>query len=161
VGAGYIAIGSFVGNQYVWKIGSTLSLDQQFVAPGTYRIHIVDTRKGAQSSDQKSDPFTIAAAPLIVTNIIPSSAPSDDNTTVVLYGSGFTFSSSISFDGLYGPTARTLYSSPDGRVLLFTVPTNISAGQHTLQVRNRYASSATTTTGNTINITITNPLTAQ
>ncbi|MCL5012167.1 MAG: peptidoglycan-binding protein [Patescibacteria group bacterium] len=156
VGAGYVAVGAFPNLSFTWKIGTVLSSNTP-VAPGTYRLRIIDTIRGAQSVDRVSDSFTIAAAPLTINTVFPSTVPADDNTSVVLYGSGFTPGTSIYFDGLTYSTAHVSYASPDGRVLVFTVPSSISVGRHTFQAQATYTSSATTTTSGTAFMTITPP----
>lgn len=158
VGAGYIAMGTFPDNTFVWKIGTILSSNTA-IAPGTYRIRITDTIRGPQSIDRVSDPFIVSATPVSIRTVFPSTVPADNNTSVVLYGSGFTSGTAVYFDGLIGSSAaQVTYASPDGRVLIFTVPTSISTGRHTFQAISQYTSSATTTISETAFITITPPV---
>jgi hypothetical protein len=84
-----------------------------------------------------------------VNTILPSSVPNDDTTAVVLYGTGFDASSRIYFDTRFGTPANVRYSSPDGTVIVFTVPTGLASGAHTAFLTN----STNTITMPSINVT--------
>jgi len=142
VGAGFItqALSSANGNQYLWKVGTVFSSQtnsNQTVLPGTYRIKIVDMTSTATSSDQMSGWFTIVTSQFMVDSVSPSSAPADNSTAVVLFGSGLTAYTSIYFDtNNSGTRVWNSYVSPDGTVLVFTIPTTVSSGSHTLFINN-------------------------
>jgi hypothetical protein len=143
IGAGFIAQGlsSNTGsNQYVWSVGKIFSSDMnsnQNVAAGTYRIRLEGVSSGALSTDQVSGWFTIVAPQFVVNSVMPSSSYADDATSVVLFGSGFTTSSSVYF-GTNNSSLRAnnTYVSPDGTVLVFTIPTTVPAGSYTLFINN-------------------------
>ncbi len=68
---------------------------------------------------------------------MPTSAVADNVTPVVLFGTGLTLGTSVYFDSdISGIRANNVYVSPTGTVLVFTVPTNVSAGSHTLIIHN-------------------------
>ncbi len=150
VGAGYISIGSYASHQYVWKTGSIISTPQP-VDPGTYRIHIMSTGN-SYAFDQYSNVFTITAPPVTIVSSMPVSLPANDATVGVLYGSGFTNMTVVYIDGVYA--AHVLYTSPDGRALVYTIPVTVPVGLHTMQARNVYASGQTALSG-VVNLTIT------
>ncbi len=149
-GAGFIVLNqstSIGDDQYLWKVGRVY-LSQpdayQNVVAGTYRIRLQSAGGSSVSSDQMSGWFTIVASQLAATSVIPSSAYADDATSIVLFGSGFTMSSSIYFDTNYSNLRATKrYVSPDGTVLVFTIPTTVPAGQHTLLIGNDNYNSTT------------------
>jgi len=151
VGEGIIASNLSTGNQYVWQVGTIISPDgtgYETIVPGTYRIHIETS-----GTDLYSGLFTTISPTLSINSIVPSSAlPADGTTAIVLFGSGFINSPTVYIDGYYG--ARTLFISPDGKVIVFSIPTTISAGTHTLMVTNQYGSGS-----NSMAITVTNPTT--
>ena len=159
VGQGYIA--SYVqGGQYTWTTGnvSVSGSGNQTISPGVYRIHVENATTGVAATDPISGTFTINPIPLNIADIIPTSAPADAKTTVILYGSGFNTSSRINVDTLYSITSPA-YVSPDGTALAFTIPTSVSAGEHSISVANTYSISTTTATAlsNAVNIAITTP----
>lgn len=128
-------------NQYVWKVGNVFSSQtnaDKVVDTGTYRIRIVSTNSSLTSEDIVSGWFTIVASQFTVNSILPTSAPADAATSIVLFGSGFTaYNNSIYFDTNYsGIRANNLYVSPDGTVLVFTIPKSVSSGTHSLYVNN-------------------------
>lgn len=147
-GAGFIALSQSAGingNQYVWNVGKIFSSQTntyQNLVAGTYRIRLQGTATGASPTDKVSGWFTIVASQFAVTSVTPSSAFADNATSVVLFGSGFTSSASIYFDTNYsGLMATNRYVSPDGTVIVFTVPTIVSSGTHTLYINNGQSSS--------------------
>jgi hypothetical protein len=150
-GAGFVAQDqspSSAGNQYVWKVGqvfSSLTNSTQTVSPGTYRIRLHSDVSGTASTDQVSGWFTIIAQQFVVNSVVPSSAYADNATSIVLFGSGFTTSSSVYFDNNYSSLrVNNAYISPDGTVLVFTIPTTVPAGSHTLFINNGISSSPVT-----------------
>ena len=142
VGSGFIAqsVSPTAGYQYLWKVGSVFSSQinsNTKVDVGTYRVRLQSTYSGATSSDQVSGWFTIVAPQFVATTVMPASAPADNSTSVVLLGSGFTYYTHLYFDtNDYSTRVTSSYISPDGSVLVFTVPTTMSVGRHTLFVTN-------------------------
>jgi hypothetical protein len=121
----------------VGKIFSSDMNSNQNVAAGTYRIRLEGVSSGALSTDQVSGWFTIVAPQFVVNSVMPSSAYADNATSVVLFGSGFTTSASVYF-GTNNSSLRAnnTYVSPDGTVLVFTIPTTVPAGSYTLFINN-------------------------
>jgi hypothetical protein len=150
-GAGFIALSqssNVSGNQYLWKVGniySSLTNSNQNISPGTYRIRLQGANTGSTPNDEVSGWFTVIAPQFSVTSVMPSSVYADDASSAVLLGSGFTQSTYIYFDSNYSnlqPTNR--YTSPDGTVIVFTVPTTVTPGSHTLFINNGQSSSPLT-----------------
>jgi len=144
VGAGFIAssldISTINGNQYVWNVGKVFSSQtnsSQTIIPGTYRIRMQNSVSGASSTDQTSGWFTVVAPQFSVSSVVPSSVYADNTTSVVLFGVGLNLSTSVYFDSNYSNLrANNTYVSPDGTVVIFTVPTTVPVGSHTLYVNN-------------------------
>ena len=150
-GAGFIALNQSPNantNQYVWNVGKIYSSQTnatQTLSPGTYRIRLSGTVSGASSADQVSGWFTVVAQQFAVNSVMPSSAYADNATSIVLFGTGFTNASSIYFDTNYSSLrANNTYVSPDGTVLVFTIPTTVPAGSHTLFINNGISSTPVT-----------------
>jgi hypothetical protein len=148
IGAGFVAqslSSNTNNNQYLWNVGKIFSSDMnsnQSVAAGTYRIRLESVSSGALSTDPVSGWFTIVAPQFVVNSVVPSSAYADNATSVVLFGSGFTTSASVYFGTNYSSLrADNTYVSPDGTVLVFTVPTTVPAGSYTLFINNGAGSS--------------------
>jgi hypothetical protein len=146
-GAGFIALNQSPNislNQYVWNAGKVLvsqANSTQSVLPGTYRIRLQGVSSGANSTDQVSGWFTIVAQQFSANSVVPSSSPADNVTSVVLFGLGLTSSVSVYFDSNYSSLrANNEYVSPDGTILVFTIPTNVPAGPHTLIINNGISS---------------------
>ena len=149
-GAGFIAqsLSPTSGNQYVWKVGkvfSTQSNSYRTLPTGTYRIRLQSINAGSGMTDEVSGWFTIVAQQFSVSNAMPSSAYADNASAVVLFGSGFTTASSVYFDTNYSSyRANNAYVSPDGSILVFTIPTNVPTGSHTLYINNGISSTPAT-----------------
>lgn len=133
-GAGFVAMSqspNITGNQYVWNVGkifSTQTNTNQTLSPGTYRVRIENSTSGW---------FTIVAKQFGATSVTPTSAYADNASAVVLYGSGFNSGTNIYFDTNYSSLrANNAYVSQDGTVLVFTVPTTVASGSHTLYIDN-------------------------
>jgi peptidoglycan hydrolase-like protein with peptidoglycan-binding domain len=145
-GAGFIATNLSGGSGYSWRAGtifSTATQSNQTVATGTYRIHIEQTSGGVSSADPVSGWFTVVGAPLAINSVTPSTIPADGHTVGVIYGNGFDSSSIVYLDQQYGTPATLQYVSADGTVIVFTIPTTISAGYHTVLVQNGAGSIST------------------
>jgi hypothetical protein len=146
IGAGFIAqsLSSNSSSTYVWKVGKVFSSNtnsNQNVAAGTYRIRLESISSGPASTDEVSGWFTITTSQFAVNSIMPSSAYADDSTSVVLFGTGLSSSASVYFDANYsGIRANNRYESADGSVLVFTIPTTVSAGTHTLYINDGVSS---------------------
>lgn len=161
VAQGFLVYGSYA-TQYTWTVGNVINAstgNRITVAPGTYRIHAVDAAMGAQSSDKPSATFAISGN-VSVSQMFPRTAPPDGATSVVLYGSGFSDKSMIYISG-YGNTGP-LFVSPDGRVIIFTVPNGLSVGVHFVSVLNTYgttngSTNATTIESNQTPLSVVNP----
>ena len=105
--------------------------------PGTYRIRLQNATSGASPTDQVSGWFTIIAQQFNASLIVPTSAYADNTTSIVMFGSGLTTATAIYFDSNYlNLRANNAYVSPDGTLLVFTIPTTVPSGQHTLYVNN-------------------------
>ncbi len=151
IGAGFIALSqvpALSNNQYIWNVGKVFSSQtnsSQFVSPGTYHIRLQSVNGGTDPSDQTSGWFTVLAQQFAASSVVPSSAYADDTTSVALFGTGFTASASIYFDSNYSSfRANNRYVSPDGTVLVFTIPMTVPTGLHTLFINNSQNSTPVT-----------------
>lgn len=156
VGQGYIASGLYNITQYTWKVGEIFSGDKKTISgPGTYRIRVRSSSRGIQAGDRTSVAIGINATPLYIRNLLPgSSMPNDGKTTGVIYGTGFNNTSAIKIDGEWGMAISPTYLSPDGRVLVFTIPSYIGPGNHTISVKNNYLT-ASTSPSNALDLVVT------
>ena len=132
-------------NQYLWKVGKIFlsqSNSYQTISAGTYRIRIHGSSIGNSATDQVSGWFTMVASRFSVSSIVPSRGLADDDTSIVLFGSGLTPSASIYFDTNYSNLRATnRYVSPDGTLIVFTIPVTVPAGPHTLYINDGQSSS--------------------
>ncbi len=162
-GAGYVAKSlSGSTNQYTWTTGNVSVAGQQanVVTPGNYQISIIDDVSFGSAFNIKSGVFSIAAAPLFINHILPSQAPADGKTTVVLYGSGYGSSTRAILTGpamTYNPIIVPQYVSGDGTLIWFYIPQYVTPGQYQVSVYNNYSSDplATSTPSNSASIQIT------
>lgn len=141
---GFITPNSQISNSYAWKVGSVLSSATNTyttVSPGTYRIHFESVSSG--SPDLYSGNFTISAPPISVTAIMPTTASLATNPTMVIFGSGLNYSANIMLDGPYTIAASVLYTSPDGTVIVFSLPSSAASGFYNAVISNAYGGSAT------------------
>lgn len=151
VGAGFVAMNLSPNsglNQYVWKVGAVYSSQTNSnitIAPGTYRLRLQSATYGASSNDEVSGWFTVTTPQFTVSSIVPSSGYADNASSVVLFGAGFTSGSAVYFDSDYSNVrANNQYVSPDGSILVFTIPTAVPAGVHTLYIHNSPGSNPVT-----------------
>ena len=154
-GAGYIASSLTGASTYLWTVGNVFSSQSgmnQTVSPGSYQIRIENSATGAEPTDPISQPFMIVNSPLNIASVFPASAPADGTTAVVLYGSGFTSLSSVGFTAS-GARSQPLYTSPDGRVLVFAVPVGTTGGSQEVYVTNN----SNQTSSNQVSFTPVNP----
>jgi len=153
-GAGFISQSVGNSNQYLWTVGNVYSSQTQSniaVPAGSYQIRIENPATGPEPTDPISNPFTISAATLNLSNIFPTSVTADGTTAAVLYGSDLNSSISINFSGS-SAKGQVLYASPDGRVLVFSVPVGTLAGSQSIYVSNSLNQSS-----NQLPFTITSP----
>lgn len=137
---GFIAQGLSNTNQYIWNVGNvyTSQSGTNITVPnGLYQIRMQSSALGAESSDPVSNQFSISPATLSISSVFPAVAPADGNRAVVLYGSGFNTNVSVQI-GSSGVRGTILYVSPDGTVLVFTVPTTAFIGSQTISVENQF-----------------------
>jgi peptidoglycan hydrolase-like protein with peptidoglycan-binding domain len=159
-GAGFIAMSQSANtnsNQYVWNVGkifTSQSNSYHILSTGTYRIRLQSSVSGVSTSDQTSGWFTIVVQQFAVNSVVPSSAYADNATSVVLFGTGFTNSTSVYFDSNYSSLrTNNQYVSSDGTVLVFTIPTTVPPGSRTLYINNNgYNSSPITIPFTVLNI---------
>jgi peptidoglycan hydrolase-like protein with peptidoglycan-binding domain len=140
---GFITPNAQVSGSFNWQVGTVLSgttNSYTTVSPGTYRIHLYTV--SGNTPDLYSGAFTIAAPPLTLRSIVPQSISLSGNQTIALYGSGFNSSSRVTIDGYYNLSATILYASPDGTILVLSLPAGISAGGHVVDVSDLYGSLA-------------------
>lgn len=137
---GYIRHSASGGSSFSWRAGSVFSAATQSditMATGTYRVRIVPASGLTTDNDPISGWFTLDAVPLSVSTVAPTAISADDFSSVVIVGSGFDRNTLVSIDSAYGQIMNTTYVAPDGKVLIFTVPTSVSRGSHSLYVSNR------------------------
>jgi peptidoglycan hydrolase-like protein with peptidoglycan-binding domain len=133
-------------NQYVWEVGK-LSVSgsdlMELVEPGNYRIRLQGRNSGPIQSDIKSELFKIQAPEIVVKSVMPASVSADNKSVVVLYGSGFFGKTKVRLNDMYGEPVSVLYTSSDGTVIIFSIPSGISSGTYQISLTNKYGISAT------------------
>jgi len=144
ISQGFITPNMVTSGSYSWQVGQVLSSatnSYSTVSPGTYQIHFYNISGGAP--DIWSNTFTIVAPPLTLSGIIPTTVSlASGNSTVALFGSGLNTSPRISIDGYYNFGATILYTSVDGTIIVFSMPSGVSLGSHSVIVSNNYGSVA-------------------
>ncbi|HEY0907811.1 MAG TPA: peptidoglycan-binding domain-containing protein [Candidatus Paceibacterota bacterium] len=139
ISVGYIAITRLGGTQFEWKAGEVYSTESQkntVVAPGEYKIRIRNTYAGTSADDPQSAVFTLEAQPVAANMIYPKTVSSSDETPIVIYGSGFNDATSIYLNGPFNIRTTKQYVSPDGKVLIFSLTSNMSAGTYSIWAYN-------------------------
>ena len=134
---GFITPNAQTSGSFDWQVGTVLSsvTNTNIVVPtGTYEIDLRSISGGAP--DIISGTFNITTPPLTVSSILPLTASLSADPTIVLYGSGFNSSATITIDGYYNDQASALYASPDGTVIVFPLPSNVGVGQHVVYISN-------------------------
>lgn len=124
---------------YLWKVGTVFSSRAQgnvVVQPGNYRIRV----RGS-GTDQVSGLFTIEAQPMVVKYLMPTDVAADGSSSVLIYGSGFPETVAIFIDNRYATNATKLYSSTDGKIIVFAIPANVPVGTHEIILDNTYGTS--------------------
>jgi peptidoglycan hydrolase-like protein with peptidoglycan-binding domain len=125
----------------LWKVGSVYSAKAQgdvTVLPGTYRVRIT----GA-GNDQVSGVFTIAAPEINVKSIMPLQVAADNISSVVLYGTGFSSRTLVYLDDRYDSLVNRLYTSPDGKIIVFSIPSSAGVGGHQIILDDGYGNRST------------------
>lgn len=136
---GYIAFFPGTGEEYIWDVGKVSVGDTtETVEPGKYRIRVQDKLKGKVSNDPKSGVFSISAPDLKISSITPETVSGNDKSSAVLFGSGFTKSTRVYLGSLNENPVNVLFVSPDGTILVFSVPTSVPKGLHRIVLRNSY-----------------------
>lgn len=139
VAQGYIRANGVGPHATSWKVGSVYSSRTQSdvtVGPGRYRIEV----RGTASSEEMSGYFTIEAQPLSVKSLMPFRLPADGESSGVIYGAGFTSSSTVYLGDSYRQAAIKLYVSPDQKTLVFAIPQGVESGSYSVIVDNGYGS---------------------
>ncbi len=134
---GFITPNTQTSGSFVWQVGNVLSSitdAYSAVSSGTYRIHFESLSSNAP--DMYSGIFTIVTPPVSINSIMPQSISLSGNHTIVVYGSGFNSRAEINIDGYYNSSFNALYASPDGTILVFSLPSGVPAGNHTVDVSN-------------------------
>jgi len=135
---GFVTPNAQLSGSFTWQVGTVLSgvtSSYATVPTGTYRLHFYAFSGG---SDLYSGNFTIVAPPLTASLIIPTNVSLVNSPTMVVYGSGFNSATRVNIDGAYNFSPNILYASPDGTVVVFPLPTNLSVGQHTAYMSTAY-----------------------
>lgn len=135
VSVGYIVITRLDGTEFEWKAGDVYSTESQsnkVVPPGSYKIRIRGTYGDISTSDPQSSVFTLESQPVTANMVYPRLVSTGDGQSIVLYGSGFNDQTAIYIDGSFNIRTTKLYTSPDGRTLVFTAPKDLAAGSHSL-----------------------------
>ncbi|MEN9621816.1 MAG: putative peptidoglycan binding domain [Candidatus Parcubacteria bacterium] len=148
VSQGYIAVSRLGGTEFEWNAGDVFNTDSQrdmTVTPGTYKIRIRNTYSGTSANDPQSAVFTLVADPIAPRLVYPTTVPVNQDTTVVMYGSGFNDNTSMYLDGLFNVRTSKVYMSPDRKVFIISIPKTVPAGKHTLWAYNGYESTDTGT----------------
>lgn len=143
VSQGYITASRIGGTEFEWRAGSVFSTETQrdiVVPSGKYKIRIRNTYTGNSDTDPQSAVFTLTNPLTQTTFIYPSEISYGKETPLVLYGIGFNDMTSVYIDGSFNIRTKRDYVSPDGSILVFTVPQNLTQGTHSIFVYNGYES---------------------
>lgn len=157
VGVGHITQTVF-GDSFDWMVGNVFSSQTNtdiYIEPGIYRIRISGTRGTTSVGEQYSGLFAIAGKKLEIESINPNFIYTNKNSYIAMIGTGYDNTTQINFD--INNSSRKIkpnYISEDGKVLVFKIPSYFSQGQYALNVFNTYASGATSTPSNAVNLTI-------
>lgn len=143
---GYVAFFPGTSEEYRWDVGRVSVGDTtEFVGPGTYRIRVQDKSRGAQSQDPKSRLFTLVAPELSISSVTPSALLPDGKSSAVIFGKGFTRGTRLYLGASREHQANVLFVSPDGTILVFSVPDSVPRGLHRLVIRTSYSTLDDTT----------------
>ncbi len=139
ISAGYIATTRLGGTEFEWRAGDVYSTESDknlVVAPGDYKIRIRKTHSGTSEDDPQSGVFTLLAQPTTASMIYPRSISAIEEPLIVLYGSGFNSATSLYLDGPFNIRTTKHYVSPDGKIIIFSVPTDLAQGSHRIWAYN-------------------------
>lgn len=142
VAQGFITSSVAASAHYSWLVGSVFSTKTQgtiVVPPGTYRIRV----SGWGMNDQLSGWFTIEVPPVEISLMKPAQMAADNNSVGFLYGKGFTGAVALYIDDRWGTPVNRLYTSPDGTILVFSLPPSVSPGTHWIIVDSGYGTNLT------------------
>jgi hypothetical protein len=138
---GYVAYFPGDNGEYVWDVGRVqVGNDIETVPSGKYRIRAYDKLKGVTISDPKGGLFSIIPPTLALNSAYPSSVKADGKSSVALLGSGFAAGTRVYLGGSYENMASVLFVSPDGAILVFSVPNTVATGDYRVTLRNEYGS---------------------
>ena len=154
---GYIASNLYQVGSFAWRVGDITSASNPYhhlVSSGSYRIDVRTYIAGGTVTDNYSGIIQIASSPLAISEIFPASVPADGITSVVLYGAGFGTQPAIYLDGSQNNDITPEYVSPDGKVIVFTIPVAVSSGKHTVQIISNPSSGASSASNN-VDLTVT------
>ena len=144
IARGYIAFFPGTAEEYVWDVGRiSVGNSTETIEPGRYRIRVQDKLRGVSVNDPKSNIFTIIAPDLSVSSIKPSGILPDGRASAVLFGSGFMKNTRMYLDGPYQNEASVLFVSPDGTILVFSIPSTVPRGLHRIVLRTSYGTITT------------------
>ena len=159
VGAGYIA-SNVTGGIRSWNTGHVYTgnnSSDQLLPPGIYRIHLRPSNINPSIPDKYSGLFTVVGRPIILNFVTPATISNKHDTAISINGSGFDSTTQIIFDSpIYGSVSRPSFVSADGTVIVYNVALGMYPVTHTISVYNTYASGATSSPSNSLNLTVTN-----
>ncbi len=157
VGVGHISQ-AVIGDAFDWTVGKVYSSranDDIYIEPGIYRIRISGNRGTTPLGEQYSGLFTITGKKLEIESINPNFIYAKKDSYIAMIGTGYDSTTQINFD--INNSSRKIkpnYISEDGKVLVFRIPSYAPQGQYSLNVFNTYASGATSTPSNSVNLLI-------
>jgi hypothetical protein len=160
LGAGHISQ-SITGDIFEWKVGKVFSARTNsdiYVSPGIYRIKLTNSGfASASTPDQYSGLFTIIAKPISIASIMPSTISNADNSSAVIYGSGFDSTSMVHLNIFENDRIiKPYFVSNDGRIIVFNVDSGVYPNQYFITVNNMFESGATSTPSNSVSLTVKN-----
>lgn len=157
LGHGYIS-SSATGGSFSWEVGKVYSSktnSEIYVEPGEYRILLTSSNYRSEIPDQYSGLFSIVGKAIEISTIIPNSIYNNVDNSIALLGSGFNDTTQVVYrnDDIMR-ISKPLFISSDGKILVFKIPSQIRASQYLVNVYNTYASGATSTPSNAVNLLI-------
>jgi hypothetical protein len=148
VSKGFASYSAGSAGQYTWDVGSVYvsgSDQREVVGPGAYRLRLQGTpARGVSEASLVSESFRITLPVTSVKSVLPSSVRANGTSAAVLYGSGFTEGTTIYMGDSYRNGVTTLYYSPEGTIIVFSVPSTIAPGTYPIVLRDRYENTFTT-----------------
>jgi peptidoglycan hydrolase-like protein with peptidoglycan-binding domain len=157
LGYGFIS-SSATGNNFSWEVGKVYSSktnSEIYVEPGEYRILLTSSNYRSEIPDQYSGLFSIVGKPIDISTVIPNLIHSNIDNSIAIFGSGFNDTTQVVYrNDDIKRISKPLFISSDGKMLVFKIPSQIRASQYLVNVYNTYASGATSTPSNAVNLTI-------